>query len=188
MRPPTMPRRPLRVWAAMPSTARNRNFDLDIAGFEQHARRRASAMWCRGSMRRGTGLMAGSPRQVSRQARGGVTVPTPGTGPEADAAAGRARPARVATIKAPWVTSGSSPASLTILALAEPASRRLSASAKETRSPRGKVTSTGSGNSPVSSAANAALARSPWRRPRGPASGAVGDPWAGRLDCHAGGA
>ena len=74
----------------------------------------------------------------------------------------RRRPARrartVAQISAPWVTSGSSPASLTTPAVAEPSSLRVIASAKLGRSPRGNVTSTGSGNSPVTSAAKAAFA------------------------------
>ena len=54
-------------------------------------------------------------------------------GPEGDAAARARRAARVARTSAPWVTSGSSPASLTTPALAQPASRRVSASAKAAR-------------------------------------------------------
>ncbi len=73
-------------------------------------------------------------------------------GTEADAASARAARRTVARISAPWVTSGSSPASLTTPAVAVPSPSDVVASAKAGRCPRGRVTSTGSGNSPVSSA------------------------------------
>src|SRR5699024_7702875 len=59
---------------------------------------------------------------------------------------------------APWVTSGSSPASLTTPALAESFPSRCVANAKLGRLPLGRLISTGSGNSPLSSAVYAAVA------------------------------
>src|SRR5262249_57179878 len=97
----------------------------------------------------GAGLIAGSPGGTGSPAR--VTVPTPSPTRKVTPLPGL--PGRtVASTRAPWVTSGSSPASLTTPAVAEPLSARLTASGKAGRSPRGSVTSTGSGNSPVSSA------------------------------------
>ena len=58
----------------------------------------------------------------------------------------------VATISAPWVTSGSSPASFTTPAMAAPCGNRaLCASANATRTPDGSAISTGSGKRPVTS-------------------------------------
>ena len=58
----------------------------------------------------------------------------------------------VVMISAEWVTSGSSPASLMIAAIAQPSPSRLRDSAKRGAWPPGRVTVTGSGKSPVSSA------------------------------------
>ena len=151
-RPPTMPSRPLSVFAASaspPGMAISTS-----ASAAQPAAAATSAMASR-IMRRGTGLIAGSPGGTGRPGR--VTVPTPSPARNVTPAPGA--PARtVARMSAPCVTSGSSPASLITPAVAEPSSCRVNASAKLGRSPRGSVTSTGSGNSPVTSAANAAFA------------------------------
>ena len=97
-------------------------------------------------MRRGTGLMAGSPTGTGRP--GSVTVPTPG--PARNSTPEPRAPYRtVARTSAPWVTSGSSPASLTTPAMAAPCSRRSTASAKAGRFPPGRSIVTGSGNVPV---------------------------------------
>jgi len=103
---------------------------------------RASAI-----IRRGPGLIAGSPTASGSPAR--VTVPTP-------APARKTRPVPgapgfiVLTTRAPCVTSGSSPASLTMPARAPPASRSASARAKLGLRPPGRRIETGSGNVPVS--------------------------------------
>ena len=85
----------------------------DRDGRCRHRRRRhaAPAIACTASVisRRGTGLIAGSPTAIGRP--GLVTVPTPRPARKLHAAAGRPAP-HVAMISAPWVTSGSSPASL----------------------------------------------------------------------------
>ena len=72
-------------------------------------------------MARGPGLIAGSPGGSGRPGR--VIVPTPGPARNARPLAGR-RAETVARISAPWVTSGSSPASLTMAALAHPGPER----------------------------------------------------------------
>ncbi len=101
-------------------------------------------------IRRGTGLMAGSPTGTGRP--GSVTVPTPG--PARNSTPEPRAPCRtVARTSAPWVTSGSSPASLTTPAVAAPCSRRCTASAKAGRFPPGRSIVTGSGNVPVRRAA-----------------------------------
>ena len=151
-RPPTMPRRPLSVFAASASPPGIEISTSASAAHDAAAATSAMASWI---MRRGTGLMAGSPGGTGRPGR--VTVPTPS--PARKLTPAPRLPARtVAQINAPWVTSGSSPASLMMPAVAELSSLRVMASAKLGRSPRGKVTATGSGNSPVTSAVNAALA------------------------------
>jgi hypothetical protein len=100
-------------------------------------------------IRRGTGLIAGSPTASGSPAL--VTVPTPG--PAANVTPDPAGPGRtVERTSAPCVTSGSSPASLTTPAIATPAASDSTASANDGVWPRGSVTVTGSGNSPVSSA------------------------------------
>ena len=70
--PPTMPSRPLSVFRRQRLAARNGDLDLDIAG--RFAPAATSAIASR-IIRRGTGLMAGSPGAIGRPAR--VTVPTP---------------------------------------------------------------------------------------------------------------
>ena len=118
-------------------------------------------------IRLGTGLMAGSPTATGNPGR--VTVPTPGPARKTTPSPAPAR-RTVARINARWVTSGSSPASLTTPADAASRSSRSVASANAGCCPLGRVTSTGSGNSPVSSAVKAALvaavAQAPVVQPR----------------------
>ena len=98
---------------------------------------------------RGAGLMAGSP--TARLRPGLVTMPTPSPARKtmpAPAGAGRTQD----STSAPWVTSGSSPASLRTAARPWPAPRSASTSGKEGSSPPGSVTETESGKRPVTSA------------------------------------
>ena len=118
-------------------------------------------------MRRGTGLMAGSPGGMGRPGR--VTVPTPGPARKVMPLSG-APGETVTRMSAPWVTSGSSPASLTMAAMAAFGSRSVSASAKSAEPPPGRRIVTGSGNWPVSqpsaAARAAAAAQAPVVQPR----------------------
>ena len=113
--------------------------------------RAATAATCSRIICRGIGLIAGSPTASGR----------PGLGDRADALARRGRSRRAglaaasprAETSAPWVTSGSSPASLTTPAVAAPSLERARAPARTTGCCRsGRSIVTGSGNSPVSSA------------------------------------
>ncbi len=90
---------------------------------------------------------------MGRPAR--VTMPTPGPAWKVTPLPGAPR-VTVAMMSEPWVTSGSSPASLTMPAFAQPGPASLSASAKQGREPLGSVTLTGSGKVPVNSASVAA--------------------------------
>src|SRR5918999_57611 len=108
-------------------------------------------------MRRGTSFIAGAPTGSPRP--GFVTTPTPSPRSRSNPLSSLHETRAVRC--APWVTSGSSPASLTTTASAQdpPTSQR--STSKETRrsSPfLGSLTSTLSCGSPVSSAAAAALA------------------------------
>ena len=79
----------------------------------------------------------GGPRPAEREGRAASRCRRLAR-PESDTAAGA--PARtVARTSAPWVTSGSSPASLTMPAMAEPSPSVVVARAKAGRCPRGKV-------------------------------------------------
>ncbi len=95
---------------------------------------------------RGTGLMAGSPGGIGRP--GLVTVPTPSPALKITPEPGGNR-LTVALTKAPWVTSGSSPASLMMAADADFPESVCRVSAKDAVPPLGRVISTGSGKSPV---------------------------------------
>ena len=100
-------------------------------------------------IRRGTGLIAGSPGGIGRPSF--VTMPTPS--PARNTTPLPASPRlTVAMISAPWVTSGSSPASLITPAAHSSAPRASQARAKAGVSPPGRRMVTGSGNSPVSRA------------------------------------
>ena len=140
--PPTMPSRPLRVLAASASPP-----GMAISISTSPASPWAAAISAMASriIWRGTGLMAGSPGGMGRPGR--VTVPTPSPARKLTPLPRAAR-RTVARISAPWVTSGSSPASLTTPAVAVPSPSDVVASAKAGCCPRGRVTSTGSGNSP----------------------------------------
>jgi hypothetical protein len=107
---------------------------------------------------RGTGLIAGSPIATGRP--GKVTVPTPS--PAVNVTPAPAAPRRtLAIIRAPWVTSGSSPASLTMPANAKSGPSSSRASAKAGRSPRGRPV-----RSAVAAARVAAVAQAPVVQPR----------------------
>src|SRR6266568_4534813 len=110
----------------------------------------AAVIW-----RRGTGLIAGPP--TTRPRPGRVTVPTPS--PPSSRSPGSARRLRRAVSCAPLVTSGSSPASLTTTASAQPSPSSHLATGNETRrAERGRPISTRTTGRPLSSAVAAALA------------------------------
>jgi hypothetical protein len=143
--PPTMPSRGFQVFAASRSPS-----GMAISISTSWGPPSSLMTWR--IMARGAGLMAGSPGGNGRPAR--VIVPTPGPAlKRMPSPPGRT----VAMTVQPWVTSGSSPASLTIPARAQPAPRSASASGKCGTSPFGRVMLTGSGKRPVSNAAQAAL-------------------------------
>ena len=163
-RPPTMPRRGFQVFSASRSPSRT-----PISTTTSPAAPCAAATSATVShiIRRGTGLIAGSPTGTGSPGR--VTVPTPG--PARNSTPHPGAPSRtVEWTSARWVTSGSSPASLTIPARAKPAPSSSVASANDGRRPFGSSMVTGSGNSPVSSAVYAArvaaVAHAPVVQPR----------------------
>src|SRR6202453_2748561 len=123
---------------------------------------------------RGAGLIAGSPGGSGSPGRG--TVPTPSPARKLTPAPGGCR-RTVATISAACVTAGSSPASLTIPALAQSSLISWVASANSGRRPLGSATGTGSGNTPPTSASNAAraapAAQAPVVQPRRKGGGSV---------------
>ena len=103
-------------------------------------------------IRRGTGLIAGPPTVRPRPAL--VTVPTPTPARKTTSSAGR-----TVTVRwAPWVTSGSSPASLTTTAVAASSHRSAESTSKVCRLPEGKPISTVAGVVPSRSSSAAALA------------------------------
>ena len=157
--PPSMPSRGFQVRAAMAAPPGIETVTR-IAGIRP-CRSAASAITPR-IISRGTGLIAGSPGGIGRPGR--VTVPTPS--PAAKPRPGSAR----AITRQPWVTSGSSPASLTTPASAQPSPEARCASAKRGVSPRGSAMVTASGNAPPqrrsSAAASAAVAQAPVVQPR----------------------
>ena len=122
----------------------------EVPPWRQASLRMASVM-----ISRGRGLIAGSPGATGSPAL--VTVPTPS--PARKRTPLPALPAVTATTtSAPWVTSGSSPASLITEARASPVSRWCDASGNPASLPPGRVIVTGSGNVPVISASYAAAA------------------------------
>ena len=90
-------------------------------------------------IRRGTGLIAGSPGGSGRPAR--VTVPIPSPARNVTPDPGGPCETRAMT-SAPCVTSGSSPASLMMPARANPSPSSSKASAKDGRAPPGRVMAT----------------------------------------------
>ena len=162
--PPTIPRRGFQVFSASRSPSCTPISTITSPGAPCAA---ATSATVSRIIRRGTGLIAGSPTGTGRP--GLVTVPTPE--PARNATPLPAAPSRtVAATRAWWVTSGSSPASLMIPALAKPLPSASVASANEGRCPLGSTIVTGSGNSPVSNAVYAArvaaVAHAPVVQPR----------------------
>ena len=100
-------------------------------------------------IRRGAGLIAGSP--TGRLRPGLVTMPTPSPARNTIPAPGGAGLTQDST-SAPWVTSGSSPASLRTPARPWSGPRSASTRGKKGSWPPGSVTETGSGKRPVTSA------------------------------------
>ena len=163
-RPPTMPRRPLAVRSAIFSPP---GTEISTTASAPAPSRAATSSRLARIIARGAGLIAGSPTGSGRPGR--VTVPTPSPALKLTPAPGGAR-RTVATISAPWVTSGSSPASLTMPARAKSAPSSWVARANSGLRPFGSATGTGSGNRPVRSASKAAraapLAQAPVVQPR----------------------
>ena len=112
-------------------TVVHRDLHLDVAGA---AVLRASASTTPRIIARGTGLIAGSP--TSSGSPGRVTVPTPGPARKTTPAPGAVPHRR--PDDGQWVTSGSSPASLTTAAMAQPSPRSSAASANAGCCPRGR--------------------------------------------------
>ena len=140
--PPTMPSRPFSVFRASASPP---GMPI-VTSASGDGRTEASAA---SIMRRGPGLIAGSPGGSGSPGR--VTVPTPGPAAKrTPLPAGSSRTS--ARTSAPCVTSGSSPASLTTPALATPSPARCSARAKLGVAPFGSAIATGSGKPPSSKA------------------------------------
>ena len=165
--PPRMPSRGFQVLRAISSP-----WSTEISTTTSPVPPCCSATYATCSLisRRGTGLIAGSPTASGRP--GLVTVPTPGPARNVTPAPGA--PYRtVARTSAPWVTSGSSPASLTTPAIANPSPSSSTASANAGLRSFGSRIPTGSGNSPVSNAVYAAVLAAvahapvvqPYRRP-----------------------
>ncbi len=150
--PPTIPRRGLAVFVANSSPPGMATVTHTSAGtpYSPATSRNAPSI-----ISRGRGLIAGSPGGTGSPGR--VTVPTPS--PAAKRTPEPAGPhITVQRMRAPWVTSGSSPASLMTAAVALSPARSCSARAKSARKPRGRRIVTGSGNPPPSRASNAAFA------------------------------
>ena len=168
-RPPRMPRRGLSVFCAIaspPGMEISTSISVGPPTLRAASSRLSRIIW------RGAGLMAGSPGGRGSPAR--VTVPTPSPARKVTPVPGM--PARIVAItRAPCVTSGSSPASLTIPALAPPSKGSAIAREKAGRAPPGSAISTRSGKSPVRhpryAALAAAVAQAPVVQPRrsGPA-------------------
>ena len=162
--PPKMPSRALVVLRAIRSPP-----GTEMTTRTPDAARSTVSPTAAAIMARGTGLMAGEPG--SRPRPGLVTTPTPT--PPSSSIPGPSRQVTVAVRCAPWVTSGSSPASLTTTASARsaepgspggagrPLGRGTSAqdsTGNPTRRPDGSGISTLRCTSPVRSAVAAALA------------------------------
>jgi hypothetical protein len=115
----------------------------------------AAATACRAAspiMRRGTALIAGPP--TSSPSPGRVTVPTPS--PPRSSSPGSEVQATVAVTRAALVTSGSSPASFTTTAEAQPSPSRQSSTAKAWSKPAGRAMVTSATGAPSSSRRQAA--------------------------------
>ena len=151
-RPPTMPSRAFQVRSAIlapPGT------EISTTASTPAPSRSATSARLARIMARGAGLIAGSPGSSGRPGR--VTTPTPSPALKITPVVCGAR-RTVATMSAPCVTSGSSPASLTMPARAKSAPSSWVARANSGLRPFGSATGTGSGKAPVSSASKAARA------------------------------
>jgi hypothetical protein len=147
-----MPRRRLVVWRAR----RSPSGTLIVTSTPRSP---AASRTARVIIVRGTGLIAGSP--TGRPSPSRVTVPTPV--PPRSTTSPSERQATVTVRCAPWVTSGSSPASLTTTAVAATGSTGAPSTTTECtanvcRSPEGNAMSTVAGAVPSRSAVTAALA------------------------------
>jgi len=149
------PSRRLRVFSANASPSRTK-ICTSRALFRHSPSARASATAAR-IIRRGTGLIAGSPTATGKP--GLVTRPTPGPLTRTIFSSCPSSSQRtVAPISAPLVTSGSSPASLTTVAMACSALPPKRQRAKRWRESSGKGISTAPGFSRPSRQRTAALA------------------------------
>ena len=156
--PPTTPSRRFSVFSASASPSRTK-IRTSTRPLLVPPSTRASATAAR-IIRRGTGLMAGSPTATGNP--GLVTTPTPGPlTSTTDSHPGSSSQRASAPISAPLVTSGSSPASLTTVA--KPVPKRQSSN--EWREPSGKGISTRPGcgwpSRPSTAALAAAAAQAP---------------------------
>lgn len=152
--PPTMPRRGFQVFCAISAPP---GTDTSITTSPASPNSAATAATASVIIRRGTGLIAGSPGGIGRPSF--VTIPTPSPALNTTPLPASPRPT-VAIISAPWVTSGSSPASLMTPAAHSPVPNASQASAKAGVSPPGRRMVTGSGT-----LRSAGRYRPPWRRP-----------------------
>ena len=150
--PPTMPRRGLVVRAASASPPGIAIVTTTSAAAPYSP---ATSPIAAPIISRGFGLIAGSPTASGRP--GNVTVPTPSPAARRIPLPGGAG-STVARTSTPCVTSGSSPASLTMPAVARAPSHSAVASAKVARWSRGRRTDTGSGKRPLTIASKAARA------------------------------
>src|SRR5487761_987779 len=193
--PPVMPSRPLRVLSARAEPSRTPTVTVTHGGGSVRVSRTERAI-----IRRGTGLMAGPPTGRPRPGRGTRPTPPPARSRIADPGDSRrataprsttdhsaptavgplASSSTSARISAPWVTSGSSPASLITEAEALAAPISWEASAKLAVRPAGSGTSTVEGRRPRSprqaprvAAAAQAPGVKPVRRPRRRGAGAT---------------
>ena len=107
-KPPTIPSRPFKVRCASSSPP---GMDISISTSRDDPRTEATSSISASIIRRGPGLIAGSPTSRTKPSR--VTVPTPSPPLKETPRPARSKRARTTT-SAPCVTSGSSPASFTI--------------------------------------------------------------------------
>ncbi len=169
--PPRRPRRALSVCRAISSPSGT----LIVTTTPRTALRAISSSTIAVMLRRGTGLIAGAP--TSRPSPGLVTEATPW--PPRRVTPGASAIATSATISAPCVQSGSSPASLTTLHTAALSRRSQRSRGNVWRRPFGRVDSISERSSPRTSTRVAAFAAAaahapvvnPSRRPLGSRGG-----------------
>src|SRR6266508_2878083 len=147
--PPTIPSRGLVVLRAMRSPP-----GTEISQTTPAVPRSSTSPMARLICARGTGLIAGPP--TSRPRPGLVTVPTPS--PARQVTPGWALGCSRTVRWAPWVTSGSSPASFTTTASAQPSPASARSTGKRTRCPPGRATSTSASAWPPASRATSTSA------------------------------